>query len=118
MGIRTGGQIVVALPTLCECTDVQLAHELMRRHRGCRTDRCMWKAAAHHTLMLAGRLTPQSMSPRERAAARGIDFPAMEPDVPWGDVGPTNQTLREVLDKLSQLASPVHGTGTVRAGEA
>ncbi|MFI6955258.1 hypothetical protein ACIBJI_17500 [Nocardia sp. NPDC050408] len=67
--------VLVAVPPLCDAADVMLAHGLWQRHRACRINRCVWKSAAYQTLVLAGRLVPQSMSPRERAAARGIDFP-------------------------------------------
>jgi hypothetical protein len=76
---------------------------LWQQHRGCRISQCVWKAAAHHTLILAGRLVPQSMSPRERAAARSIAYPV----VPGTDIPsprcPAPETLREVLDKLEAL---------------
>lgn len=63
--------LLVTVPPLCDAVDVTLAHGLWQRHRACRINRCVWKAAAYQTLVLAGRLVPQSMSPRERAAARG-----------------------------------------------
>ncbi|MEV5837802.1 hypothetical protein [Nocardia sp. NPDC052112] len=57
----------------------------------------------------AGHLAPQTLTPRERAAARGIDFPplAARPLV-YGD--PPLRALREVLDRLSELALPVPGS--------
>lgn len=105
----TGQQIFVAPPQLCDHVDVELAHLLCQQHRGCRISQCVWKAAAHHTLVQAGQLVPQSMSPRERAAARGIDYPA-EPvtDTQWPS-GPAPGTLREILDKLESLT---HDTDT------
>jgi hypothetical protein len=102
---------IVTPPEVCGHADVELAHAQMRRHRGCRVDRCVWKAAAYYTLVDTGRLAPQSLSPRERAAARGIVFPPLGSEPPAGD-GPTPRTLREVLDKLAQLALPVPGSGT------
>lgn len=50
------------------------------------------------------------MTPRERAAARGLEFPALEREV-CAEGGPTVQTLHEVLDKLSELGLPVPSTG-------
>jgi hypothetical protein len=97
---------IVTPPEVCGNADVELAHEQMRRHRACRVDRCVWKAAAYYTLVAAGRLAPQSVSPRTRAAARGIPFPTWESRPP-ADNGPTPQTLREVLDKLAELAIPM-----------
>lgn len=106
---RGGGlmaEILVALPTVCGHTDVQLAHELMRRHRACRVGRCMWKAAAHRTLVLSGQLAPQSKTPRERAAERGIEFPAPQTGAPRVGESPALGTLREVLDRLTKLGLP------------
>lgn len=96
-------EIMIAPPTLCRYTNVQLAHEMMRHHLSCRISRCVWKAAAHHTLVLAGRLAPQSRSPRERAAARGIDFPPLHTGLPSNASIPAPEMLREVLDKLTEL---------------
>lgn len=97
---------LVTRPTLCDVADVQLAHELMRRHRTCRAGRCVWKSAAHHTLVLAGRIAPQTKTPRERAAERGVDYPAIKSDAPPTGDGPPVQTLREVLDRLTELGLP------------
>ncbi len=95
-------------PHVCADADIALAHKQMRIHRGCRIDRCVWKAAAFHTLVEAGRIVPQSLSPRVRAAIRGIPFPALDHEPPpFG--APTSRTLREVLDKLTELAMPVPG---------
>ncbi|WP_327109796.1 hypothetical protein OHB12_18180 [Nocardia sp. NBC_01730] len=92
-------------PEVCGRADVRLAHEQMRVHRSCRVERCVWKAAAYHTLVSAGRLTPQTVSPRERAAARGVQFPPLdEPGrADWSLVA---HTLQEVLKRLSELATP------------
>lgn len=102
--------MIVTPPEVCGCADVELAHEQMRRHRDCRVNRCVWKSAAYHTLVDAGRLAPQTSSPRERAAARGIDYPAPSQIGAPPSGGPTLGTLREVLDKLAELASSVHGS--------
>lgn len=108
--------MIVTPPKMCEYADVELAHEQMRRHRDCRVNRCAWKAAAYQTLVAAGRLAPQTSTPRERAAARDIEFPPLDNEPPT-DGGPTLQTLREVLDKLSNLALPATG-GTARTATA
>ncbi|WP_433682113.1 hypothetical protein [Nocardia sp. CA-119907] len=106
-----GRQIFVVPQPLCDFADVELAHELSQRHRACRIHQCVWKAAAQHTLVLAGRLVPQSMSPRERAAARGIAYPPTPGiDAPMHG-GPTLGTLREVLDRLESMA---HDSDDVR----
>lgn len=106
----TGQQIFVTPPPLCDSVDVTLAHALWQQHRACHINRCVWKAAAHHTLILAGRLVPQSMSPRERAAARGIDYSPGNDAPSLG--GPAAGTLREVLERLESL---VHDPDDSRA---
>ena len=80
----------------------------MRSHLSCRVDRCTWKATAYHTLVARGCLAPQTLAPRERAAARRIEFPVLDTEPP-GHAVPEPQTLREVLDKLSDLAMPATG---------
>jgi len=100
-------QILVTVPPLCDAVDVMLAHGLWQRHRACFISRCVWKSAAYQTLVLAGRLVPPSMSPRERAAARGLDYPTPEIDAP--PPGHSPETLREVLDRLESLACDPHG---------
>ncbi|WP_433727821.1 hypothetical protein ACQP0C_37225 [Nocardia sp. CA-129566] len=101
---------IVTPPRVCGKADVELAHEQMREHRACRIGRCVWKAAAYYTLVDSGRIAPQSLTPRERAAVRGLEFPALEREV-CAEGGPTVQTLHEVLDKLSELGLPVPSTG-------
>ncbi|WP_330253972.1 hypothetical protein OG874_05125 [Nocardia sp. NBC_00565] len=97
---------ILTPPRVCGHADVRLAHELMRQHLACRVDLCVWKAAAYYTLVDAGHLAPQTLTPRERAAARNIDFPPLDAQPPvYG--GPPLWTLREVLDRLSDLALPV-----------
>ncbi|WP_153413242.1 hypothetical protein [Nocardia macrotermitis] len=105
MGARI---IVAAEPHVCVDADIALAHEQMRIHRACRTHRCAWKAAAFQTLVQAGRVVPQSLSPRMRAAMRGIAFPALDHE-PSPVGGPTSSTLREVLDRLDELVTPMPG---------
>ncbi|WP_433733145.1 hypothetical protein ACQP0C_12860 [Nocardia sp. CA-129566] len=107
-----GETVIVTPPRVCERGDVQLAHEQMRIHRACRSGQCVWKSAAFYTLVSVGCLVPQSMSPRERAAARGIAYPPLE-DVAYraGD-GPPLRTLQEVVDRLVELAAPVSGRTT------
>ncbi|WP_067478641.1 hypothetical protein [Nocardia amamiensis] len=111
-------EILIAPATLCGSTDVQLAHETMRGHRACRVERCVWKAAAHHTLVLAGRLVPPLRSPRERAAARGVDFPTLDTDISHTDLGPALETMREVLNKLIEPDSPVARTDRTHGAAA
>lgn len=92
-------------PGICARADVRLAHEQMRAHLTCRIERCAWKAAAYRTLVIAGRLTPQAVSHRERAAARGIGFPSHD------ESGNTDHaldvhTIQAVLERLSALTAP------------
>ncbi|MFX0574841.1 hypothetical protein [Nocardia nepalensis] len=96
---------ILTPPRVCGHADVRLAHELMRQHRVCRVDLCVWKSAAYYTLVAAGHLAPQTLTPRERAAARDIAFPPLDAQPPVHG-GPPLRTLREVLERLSELALP------------
>ncbi len=96
----------VSPPTVCGFADAELAHEQMRRHRECSLERCVWKAAAYHTLVRTGCLAPQSLTPRDRAAARGLAYPPLRIEIP-PPAAPTAETLRQVLDRLSELAMPL-----------
>ncbi|MFI6957072.1 hypothetical protein ACIBJI_26855 [Nocardia sp. NPDC050408] len=97
-----------AATLVCGRADVSLAHELMRQHRVCRVDLCIWKSAAYYTLVAAGHLAPQTLTPRERAAARNAAFPPLDAQ-PSVCGAPPLRTLREVLERLSELALPVPG---------
>lgn len=97
---------ILTPPRVCGRADVRLSHQLMRQHRACRVDLCVWKAAAYYTLVAAGHLAPQTLTPRERAAARRIHFPPLDAQPPVCG-GPPIRTLREVLDRLSELALPL-----------
>ncbi|MEV5647747.1 hypothetical protein AB0L57_05775 [Nocardia sp. NPDC052254] len=90
---------------MCGYAEIELAHEQMRRHRNCRIHGCSWKAAAHQTLVHAGKLAPQSVPPRQRAAERDLAFPVLD-EAPQPEVTPTPHTLREVLQRLADLALP------------
>ncbi|WP_433599525.1 hypothetical protein ACQPXH_28400 [Nocardia sp. CA-135953] len=105
------GTVIVTPAQVCDNADVELAHKQMQRHLTCRVAYCLWKAAAYRTLVDAGRLAPQTSSPRERAAARGLAFPPLDSQS-WAHNGPTTQTIREVLSRLSELASPAPGANT------
>ncbi|WP_063046532.1 hypothetical protein [Nocardia pseudovaccinii] len=108
-GAKQSRTVLVTVPPLCDAVDVTLAHGLWQRHCACRINRCVWKSAAYQTLVLAGRLVPQSMSPRERAAARGIDYPRASESDALLPSGHSPGTLREVLDKLESLAFDPNG---------
>ncbi|MET9029136.1 hypothetical protein ABZW96_26500 [Nocardia sp. NPDC004168] len=107
------GGVVVAPPRICGSADVELAHRLMRRHRGCRVDRCAWKWVAFYTLVRRGRIVPQESSPRERAHRRGIAFPTDHTDhLPHADTAPELWTFQQVLDGLHELAEDLRtGSG-------
>lgn len=102
---------IVAPPLVCGYAEIELAHEQMRRHRTCRIQGCAWKAAAYQTLVHTGRIAPQSIPPRQRAAARDLPFPVLGAES-QPDVTPTPQTLREVLERLANLALPEPEPGT------
>ncbi len=104
-GRHSATHALLVLPEVCGHTDVRLAHEQMRVHLTCRIERCAWKAAAYRTLVSSGRLTPQVVSHRERAAARGMRFPSSDEPGSAGH-GPDVHTLQEVLERLSALAAP------------
>ncbi|AHH15678.1 hypothetical protein NONO_c08710 [Nocardia nova SH22a] len=74
-------------------------------------DRCAWKAAAFRTLVGAGHLAPQSVSPRERAAARGI---RLQP--PGGEHFPNGHPrIRALPDVLDRLPDPTPDPDTADA---
>ncbi|MFE7743605.1 hypothetical protein [Nocardia sp. NPDC057455] len=92
-------------PGMCHQADARLAHEQMRAHLGCRIERCAWKAAAYRTLVITGRLTPQAVSHRERAAARGMDFPSHD-GTRSAEHTLDVHTIQAVLERLSTLTPP------------
>ncbi|MGV9676962.1 hypothetical protein ACWDSJ_16930 [Nocardia sp. NPDC003482] len=78
---------------------VEEAQRIWQDHRACRAVWCPRKAAAFEALVRAGKVVPPLRSSRQRAAERGIAFPAAEPD--GTAVGPDMQTLLEALDGLA-----------------
>ncbi|MEU6561743.1 hypothetical protein [Nocardia nova] len=102
---------IVAPPLVCGYAEIELAHEQMRQHRNCRIQGCAWKAAAYQTLVHAGRIAPQSIPPRQRAAERDLPFPVLD-EQSHPDITPAPQTLREVLERLANLALPDREPGT------
>ena len=97
---------VLTSPPVCGLSDLVLAHRHMQQHRGCRIDRCGWKWIAYRTLVHYGRIAPQQSSPRERAHAGGITFPANDIGTELPDDTPELPTLQQVLDGLAALATP------------
>lgn len=55
------------------------AHRIMQAHRSCNPLNCPRKGAAFALLAETGKLIPATRSPRERAAARGLPYPPVEP---------------------------------------
>ncbi|MEU1526841.1 hypothetical protein ABZ413_32095 [Nocardia rhamnosiphila] len=76
------------------------AHRTMQVHLTCNPLDCPRKAAAFARLAEAGRLVPASRSPRQRAAARGIPYPATGPTVPR--TGPPIDILHRLRTALDQ----------------
>ncbi|MET9028279.1 hypothetical protein ABZW96_22045 [Nocardia sp. NPDC004168] len=113
MGIET----VVDVPVICDDADVELAHRIMQEHHACRIDLCAWKRTAFHTLVVRGRIVPQTLSPRERAAERNIPFPPIGGAPASVDAVVAPPTLRQVLDMLNrsvlspgqEVAPPLEG---------
>jgi hypothetical protein len=103
--------VLLVLPDVCRHAGVRLAHEQMQVHLTCRIERCAWKAAAYRTLVSTGRLTPQSVTHRERAAARGMRFPSHdEPGSAHPDLDvPTLQKVLEGLSALTGSTEPLRG---------
>lgn len=54
--------------------DITNAHRIMQAHNLCRAMRCPLKAAALAVLVDAGKVVPATLSPRQRAAHRGMRF--------------------------------------------
>ncbi|WP_063047630.1 hypothetical protein [Nocardia pseudovaccinii] len=106
------------------------SHRIMQRHITCRAITCPLKSAALRCLVRAGALVPPAMSPRERAAARGLPFEPIGNELPpkralgasgtpspstlpsvWR--GPDLATLLDVLDALT--ATDSHATRDTRS---
>ncbi|WP_051163038.1 hypothetical protein [Nocardia brevicatena] len=77
------------------------AHRIMQMHKECRALNCPRKATALTRLVEAGRLVPARLSPRKRAAERGIPFPRLEPDGMMTTESPI--VLRRLLDGLGRI---------------
>lgn len=100
---------LLALPDICDLSQVELAHDLMQQHRCCRIEQCAWKQVAYRTLVHLRRIEPPRLSPRERAHRRGVEFP-----VGSGVSGLSRQnavpveTFQQVLAGLTELANSMH----------
>lgn len=114
LGALVSAELIVTTPNICGAAEIDLAHRLMRRHLECRIHQCAWKWVAYRTLVYCGRIAPQTLSPRERAYRRGIEFPTTPPSL-RPPLGPTASslfscgatepvTLHQVLDGLRELA--------------
>lgn len=95
---------------------VAQARRIMQQHKDCRAVGCLRKASALRCLVQAGKLVPASVSPRERAAARGLAFPLAEHDLPVR-VGPNLRTLLDVLDALTDPAADCNALTARRSSD-
>ncbi|WP_157187275.1 hypothetical protein [Nocardia vinacea] len=77
--------------------DPDEAHRNFQQHMGCRASECPRKQSAIQRLMEAGKLKPQTMTPQERAIARGI---AIERTAEAEVVGEQARAMLESLDEL------------------
>ncbi|MQY23463.1 hypothetical protein [Nocardia macrotermitis] len=100
----TGSGDELVIPSgVCDRAELELSHMLMQQHHVCRMDGCAWKWVAYGTLVHHGRIVPPESSPRQRAHARGIEFPVTPVTSPANSLEP--QTFRHVLDALDKLAA-------------
>lgn len=76
------------------------SHRIMQQHIACRAVDCPRKASALSCLARMGKFVPPTKTPRERAAARGMAFPALDSHISVS-VSPSIQTLLDVLDGLT-----------------
>lgn len=86
------------------------SHRIMQQHIACRAITCPRKASALSCLVRAGKLVPPTQTPRERAGARSLSFPALDGEVAVA-VGPDIQTLLDVLDGLTAPGADAHALG-------
>ncbi|WP_062997257.1 hypothetical protein [Nocardia mikamii] len=100
---------LLALPDICDLSQIELAHDLMQRHRNCRIEQCAWKQVAYRTLVHVRRIEPPRLSPRERAHRRGIEFPVGSDvsGLPLRSAVPI-ETFQQVLAGLSELANDLY----------
>ncbi len=100
---------LVSMPVICELSEIELAHELMRKHRNCRAQDCAWKQLSYRTLVYFRRIEPPRSSPRERAHRHGAEFSSSGGD--YGahpkDVVPV-ETFQQVLAGLNELANGLY----------
>ncbi|MFJ4651059.1 hypothetical protein ACIP5Y_07275 [Nocardia sp. NPDC088792] len=81
--------------------DISNAHRIMQAHKLCQTMRCPRKAAALAVLIDAGKFVPATLSPRERAARRGMHVEVAGLDAELSDDAEI-PTLLRVLAGLRQ----------------
>ncbi|WP_067673507.1 hypothetical protein [Nocardia miyunensis] len=106
----TGSGDDLVIPSgVCDRAEPELAHRLMQQHHMCRMDQCAWKWVAYGTLVRHGCIVAPQFSPRQRAHARGIKFPAARSATPADPPAP--QTFRQVLDAMDKLAAELRSGG-------
>ncbi len=76
------------------------AQRIMQHHLTCCAPRCPRKASAYAFLVQDGKIVPPASTPRERAAARGLEYPARDESAPALPEGVDVATLVSVLGKL------------------
>lgn len=106
-------EVRVTPPSICELSQIELAHATMQQHLCCRAEHCAWKQVAYHTLVHFHRVEPPRLSPRERAHCRGVEFPAAEETgKPFRHGVVPAETFRQVLAGLNELANGLYPTDT------
>lgn len=97
---------LLALPDICDRSQIELAHDLMQQHRNCRIEQCAWKQVAYRTLVHFRRVEPPRSSPRERAHRRGVEYPVGSgvSGSPCHHAVPI-ETFQQVLAGLTELAN-------------
>lgn len=78
---------------------VPMAQRIMQQHRACSAHRCPRKSAALGHLVQAGKVVPPELSPRERAALRGLRFEPVPEETPMA-VAADMRTVMNVLNGL------------------
>ncbi|MCX4094481.1 hypothetical protein [Nocardia sp. alder85J] len=80
-----------------------VARHIMQDHLTCRATRCPRKAFAYAFLVKEGKIVPPTSSPRERAAARGLEYPALDE---LGPALPDGVDLAVLVGVLGKLTDP------------
>lgn len=68
MSFAPPDEALVCVPSICDLAQIELAHDLMQRHRNCRADNCAWKQLAYRTLVHCRRIEPPLVEPTRASA--------------------------------------------------